>query len=62
MINMLNSIRRFLFFNDSDLIALINHAMSHGKLLSAQSQLIRLLHEAKIKLELIINEKIKRNF
>jgi hypothetical protein len=47
------------YINDSDIIALINHAMSHGKLLLAQNEFIRLLHEAKIEPELIINENIK---
>jgi hypothetical protein len=47
------------YINDSDIIALINHAMSHGKLLLAQNKFIRPLHEAKIEPELIVNENIK---
>lgn len=47
------------FLNDSDLISLINHAMTHGKLLLGQSEFIRLLHEANVEPNLIINENIR---
>ena len=47
------------FVNDSDIIALINHSLTHGKLLLGQNEFINLLFEAKIEPELIINENIK---
>ena len=47
------------FINDSDLLDLINDAMSHGKLLIGQSEFINLLYEANVEPDLIINENIK---
>jgi hypothetical protein len=47
------------YISDSDIISLINHAMTHGKLLLAQNEFIRLLHEAQVEPDLIINENIK---
>ena len=47
------------FVNDSDIISLINHSLTHGKLLYGQNEFIKLLFEAKIEPELIINENIK---
>ena len=47
------------FINDSDLLDLINDAMSHGKLLLGQSEFINLLYEANVEPDLIINENIK---
>jgi hypothetical protein len=47
------------FLKDSDLITLINHSMTNGKLLLGESEFIRLLHEAKVEPELILNENVK---
>ena len=47
------------FIKDSDIIALINHSLTHGKLLLGQNEFIHLLFEANIEPELIINENIK---
>jgi hypothetical protein len=47
------------FLKGSDLITLINHSMTNGKLLLGESEFIRLLHEAKVEPELIINENVK---
>jgi hypothetical protein len=47
------------YINDSNVISLINHAMSHGKLLIAQNEFVQLLYEAQIEPELIYNENIK---
>jgi len=47
------------FVKDSDLITLINHSMTNGRLLLGESEFIRLLHEAKVEPELIINENVK---
>ena len=47
------------YINDSNVISLINHAMSHRKLLIAQNEFVQLLYEAQIEPELIYNENIK---
>ena len=47
------------FINNSDLLDLINDAMSHGKLLLGQIEFINLLYEANVEPDLIINENIK---
>ena len=47
------------FIRDSDIIALINHSLTHGKLLLGQNEFIHLLFEANVEPDLIINENIK---
>ena len=47
------------FIKDSDIIALISHSLTHGKLLLGQNEFINLLFEAKIEPELIVNENVK---
>ena len=47
------------FMKDSDIISLISHSLTHGKLLLGQNEFINLLYEAKIEPELIINENVK---
>ena len=47
------------YIPESNIINLINHAMTHGKLLLAQNEFIKLLHEANVEPDLIINENIK---
>ena len=47
------------FVQDSDIISLINHSLTHGKLLLGQNEFINLLFEANIEPDLIINENIK---
>lgn len=44
---------------NSDIELLINHSLSHGKLLIGELEFIQLLHKANIGPELIINENIK---
>jgi hypothetical protein len=44
---------------DSDIVALINNALSQGKVLVGESDFIQLLHKAGVDADLIINENVK---
>jgi hypothetical protein len=43
----------------SNIELLINHALSHGKLLVGEEQFVQLLHKANVDPEMIVNENIK---
>lgn len=47
------------YVNNSNIISLLNHCMSHGKLLNGLPEFVKLLHESNIDPELIINENVK---
>src|SRR6266581_5540349 len=47
------------YVSNSNIIALLNHLMSRGRLLNGLSELLPLLIEARVDPELIINENVK---
>lgn len=47
------------YLPDSNIINLINHSMTHGKLLLGQNEFISLLREANVEPDLIVNENIR---
>jgi hypothetical protein len=47
------------FVNNSNLVNLLNHAMSSGKVLVGESEFIELLYQARVEPELIINDNVR---